>query len=173
MFWSVFCVLLLANVLVSTVEARCTDVGGTDYCQKFKQEGGCDSTRACKWQFFRKKVKIDLFRRIKGAPLVLGIFAKQCCGPCSAFSYPSTSLFPMRRRSEAAASSLTSWMSVPMTEVVISASNFGDKGAVPVGILSREGLLRQSAGSRVATARVPKAPLLLSRYRFFCNFSSG
>ncbi|WKY05067.1 hypothetical protein Q1695_005801 [Nippostrongylus brasiliensis] len=48
MFWSVFCVLLLVNVLVSNVEARCEDVGGTEYCQRFDREGGCNSGKACK-----------------------------------------------------------------------------------------------------------------------------
>ncbi|WKY05064.1 hypothetical protein Q1695_005798 [Nippostrongylus brasiliensis] len=47
MFWSVFCVLLLVNVLVSNVEARCVNAGGDEYCEKFAASGGCDSTRAC------------------------------------------------------------------------------------------------------------------------------
>ncbi|WKY05068.1 hypothetical protein Q1695_005802 [Nippostrongylus brasiliensis] len=47
MFWSVFCVLLLVNVLVTNVEARCYDAAGTTYCQGFQKAGGCDSGKAC------------------------------------------------------------------------------------------------------------------------------
>ncbi|VDL70926.1 unnamed protein product [Nippostrongylus brasiliensis] len=49
MFWSVFCVLLLVNVLVSNVEAQCVDKGGAEYCKKFEQEGGCKSGETSKF----------------------------------------------------------------------------------------------------------------------------
>ncbi|WKY05062.1 hypothetical protein Q1695_005796 [Nippostrongylus brasiliensis] len=55
MFWSVFCVLLLVNVLVSNVEARCEDAGGAEYCKKFEQEGGCNSGKACKIKIASEK----------------------------------------------------------------------------------------------------------------------